>query len=129
MKWARNGLYCGGAPGIEAALGDRAENPAAADAENAADEAMNPEVGAEVELAMASAREQIISNGGELSLGEVRQLPRKRSLTCPWRTFSVWRPRFLPVSLVLREQQFERRFARRWPGGCEDRPESQGSDG
>jgi hypothetical protein len=60
--------------GIEAALGSRTENAAAADAENEADEPLDPEVRAEVEVAMASAREQIISDGGEPSLGEVVQL-------------------------------------------------------
>jgi pyrroloquinoline quinone (PQQ) biosynthesis protein C len=60
--------------GIEAALGAPAENPAAADAENEADEALDPEVRAEVELAMANAREQILSNGGEPTVGEVVQL-------------------------------------------------------
>src|SRR5438132_3064074 len=45
--------------GIEAALGDPNENLAAADAENEADQAIDPEVRAEIELVMASAREQI----------------------------------------------------------------------
>jgi hypothetical protein len=58
--------------GIEEALGRRDENPAAADAENEADEALDPEVRAEIELTMASAREQIVSGGGgEPTLGEV----------------------------------------------------------
>src|SRR6202040_2987760 len=39
--------------GIEAALGTRTENPAAANAENEADEPLDPEVRAEVELAIA----------------------------------------------------------------------------
>jgi len=60
--------------GIEAALGTRTANPAAADAENDADEPLDPEVRAEVELAMAAAREQIISDGGEPTLGEIVQL-------------------------------------------------------
>jgi len=60
--------------GIEAALGPRDDNPAAADAENQADEALDPEVRAEIELAMASAREQIVSNGGEPTVGEVVRL-------------------------------------------------------
>jgi hypothetical protein len=60
--------------GIEAALGARTENPVAADAENEADEPLDPEVRAEVELAMASAREEISSSGGEPTLGEVVQL-------------------------------------------------------
>jgi hypothetical protein len=42
--------------GIEEALGRRDESATAADAENKADEALDPEVRAEVELAMASAR-------------------------------------------------------------------------
>src|SRR5262249_53270196 len=60
--------------GIEEALGRRDENPAAADAENEADEPLDPEVRAEVELAMASAREQVVSEGGEPTLGEVVRL-------------------------------------------------------
>ena len=60
--------------GIEAALGKPAENPAAADAENEADQALDPAVRAEVELVMASAREQIISSGGEPTVGEVVRL-------------------------------------------------------
>jgi hypothetical protein len=60
--------------GIEAALGSPTENPAAADAENEANEALDPEVRAEIELAMASAREQIIGVGGEPTLGEIVQL-------------------------------------------------------
>jgi superfamily II DNA or RNA helicase len=63
--------------GVEAALGPRAKNPAAADAENEADEPLDPLVRSEVELAMATAREQILSNGGEPSLGEVVQLAAK----------------------------------------------------
>ncbi len=57
--------------GIEAALGSRAESRAAADAENEADEALDQEIRAEVELAMADAREQIISRGEEPTVGEV----------------------------------------------------------
>jgi superfamily II DNA or RNA helicase len=60
--------------GIEAALGSRTENPAAADAENEADEPLDPAVRAEVELVMAAAREQIVSNGGEATVGEVVQV-------------------------------------------------------
>jgi superfamily II DNA or RNA helicase len=60
--------------GIEAALGSRAENPAAADAENEADEPLDPQVRAEVELVMAAAREQIVSRGEEPTVGEVVQL-------------------------------------------------------
>src|SRR5437868_2147997 len=63
--------------GIEAVFGSRTENPAAADAENEADEALDPEVRAEVELAMFSAREQIISAGGEPTLSEVMQVSMK----------------------------------------------------
>src|SRR5262249_51628847 len=60
--------------GIEAALGNRDENPAAADAENEADEPLASEVRAEGQLAMANAREQIISTGGEATVGEVVRL-------------------------------------------------------
>jgi hypothetical protein len=63
--------------GIEAALGTGTENPAAADAENEADEPLDPEVRAEVELAMVAAREQIINSGGEPAVGEVVQLAAK----------------------------------------------------
>ena len=63
--------------GIEAALGTRTENPAAADAENEADEPLDPEVRAAVELVMATAREQIISSGGEPTVGEVVRLAAK----------------------------------------------------
>jgi superfamily II DNA or RNA helicase len=63
--------------GIEAALGSASESPAAADAENEADEAIDPEVRAEVELAMADARERILSCGGEPTVGEVVQLVTK----------------------------------------------------
>src|SRR6516225_7724701 len=63
--------------GIEAALGSRTENPAAADAENDADEAMDPEVRAEVELAIGSAREEIIGRGGEPTAGELVRLAAK----------------------------------------------------
>jgi Type III restriction enzyme, res subunit len=60
--------------GIQDTLGNRDEHPAAADAENEADEALDPEVRAEIELAMASAREQIIGDGGEPTVGEVVRL-------------------------------------------------------
>jgi hypothetical protein len=63
--------------GIESALGSRADKPVAADAENEADEAIDPEVRAEVELAIVSAREQIVSTGGEPTLGEVVELMAK----------------------------------------------------
>ena len=57
--------------GIEAALGPRADNPAAIDAENDADEPLDPQIRAEVELAMADAREQIIQSGNEPTVGAV----------------------------------------------------------
>jgi superfamily II DNA or RNA helicase len=63
--------------GIETALGSRTENPTTADAENEADEPIDPEVRAEVELAIASAREQILRAGGEPTLGEVMELTAK----------------------------------------------------
>ncbi len=63
--------------GIEAALGTRTENTAAADAENEADEPLGPEVRAEVELVMAVAREQIVSSGGEVTVGEVMRVAAK----------------------------------------------------
>jgi len=63
--------------GIEAALGSAAESPAAAAAENDADEAMAPEVRAEVELVMASAREQIIADGSEPTIGKVVEAAAK----------------------------------------------------
>jgi hypothetical protein len=74
--------------GIEAALGPAllpsppgsgvgGEGNAAADAENDANEPLDPEVRAEVELAMADAREQIIRNGNEPTVGEVVQLTAK----------------------------------------------------
>ncbi len=66
--------------GIEDALGLREQNPAAADAENEANEPLAPEVRSEVELVLASAREQIISEGREPTLGEVvRQALQTRS--------------------------------------------------
>jgi len=66
--------------GIEDALGPREQNPAAADAENAANEPLAPEVRSEVELALASAREQILREGREPTLGEVvRQAMQARS--------------------------------------------------
>lgn len=66
--------------GIEDALGPREQNPAAADAENEAGEPLAPEVRGEVELALANAREQIISEGREPTLGEVvRQAMQARS--------------------------------------------------
>ncbi|MGH7168992.1 MAG: hypothetical protein ACRELG_01775 [Gemmataceae bacterium] len=66
--------------GIEDALGPREHNPAAPDAENEASEPLAPEVRSEVELALANAREQIISEGREPTLGEVvRQAMQTRS--------------------------------------------------
>jgi superfamily II DNA or RNA helicase len=66
--------------GIEDALGPREQNPTAADAENEASEPLAPEVRGEVELALASAREQIIGEGREPTLGEVvRQAMQARS--------------------------------------------------
>jgi hypothetical protein len=66
--------------GIEDALGPREQNPATSDAENAANEPLAPEVRGEVELALANAREQIISEGREPTLGEVvRQAMQTRS--------------------------------------------------
>ncbi len=63
--------------GIEATLGSRADKSAAAEAENEANEALDPEIRAEVELAMADAREQIIRNGNEPTVGEVVQWTAK----------------------------------------------------
>jgi hypothetical protein len=57
--------------GIEAALGDRASNSAAADAETEANQSIDPEVRARVELAMADAREQTMESGVEPTLGAV----------------------------------------------------------
>jgi hypothetical protein len=66
--------------GIQDALGPREQNPAAADAENEANEPLAPEVRSEIELALASAREQIIREGREPTLGEVvRQAMQARS--------------------------------------------------
>jgi hypothetical protein len=69
--------------GLEEALGRREDNPAAAEAENEAGEALDPQVRAEVELAMASAREQIISDGGKPTLGEVVQLAAQVRVDLP----------------------------------------------
>ncbi len=57
--------------GIEAALGSRTENPAAADAENDADEPIDRDVRTAVESEMATAREEIINSGGEPTVGEL----------------------------------------------------------
>jgi hypothetical protein len=63
--------------GIEAALGRPTENPVAADAENEADVPIDPEIRAHVELAMASAREQIIGSGGKVTPGDLVRLTAK----------------------------------------------------
>jgi hypothetical protein len=63
--------------GIEAALGNPDENPSAADAENEAAQALDPEVRAEIELVMTSAREQIVADGGQPTLGAVVRLAAK----------------------------------------------------
>lgn len=63
--------------GIEDALGPPGEIAAAADAENEANAALDPQIRAEVELVMADAREQIVSAGGQPTLGEVLQLAAK----------------------------------------------------
>jgi len=59
--------------GIEAAMGSPEQNPAAAEAENDAAAPLDPEVRAEVELVLADAREQIILQGREPTLGDVVQ--------------------------------------------------------
>jgi hypothetical protein len=63
--------------GIEAALGPRGDNPAAALAENEADEPLDPEIRAEVELAMADVREQIMRDGNKPTVGEVVRMTAK----------------------------------------------------
>jgi hypothetical protein len=60
--------------GIEAALGSPADNPAAADAENEADQPLDPDIRAEVELTLAAAREQITIEGREPTLGAIVDL-------------------------------------------------------
>jgi hypothetical protein len=57
--------------GIEAALGPRADNPAAADAENEADEPLDPQIRAEISLAIANAKDEIVKRGDEPTLGEL----------------------------------------------------------
>ncbi len=65
--------------GIEAALGHHSphgrgvesEGNAAADAENDANEPLDPQIRAEVELAMADARAQLIQSGNEPTVGAV----------------------------------------------------------
>ena len=57
--------------GIEAALGRSDDNPPRPMQRIEADEAIDPEIRAEVELAIAAARDQIIEGGAEPSLGEV----------------------------------------------------------
>ena len=54
-------------------MGSPEQNPAAAEAENAAAAPLDPEVRAEVELVLADAREQIIGQGREPTLSEVVQ--------------------------------------------------------
>ncbi len=90
--------------GIEAVLGSPAENPDAADAENEAEEPINPEVRAEVELVMVNALEQILSSGRDPIVGKVvemaekqRHIPHERVLSLE-KAFSaeVGDPRFIP---------------------------------
>ncbi len=59
--------------GIEEEMGSPEQNPAAAEAEIDAAEPLDPEVRAEVWLVLADAREQIISQGREPTLGDVLQ--------------------------------------------------------
>jgi superfamily II DNA or RNA helicase len=59
--------------GIQDALGSREQNPTTADAENEANEPLATGVRGEVELALANAREQILGDGREPTLGEVVQ--------------------------------------------------------
>jgi hypothetical protein len=59
--------------GIQEALGSPEHNPAAAQAENEAAEPLDPEVRADVELLLADAREQIIGQGREPTLGDLVQ--------------------------------------------------------
>jgi hypothetical protein len=73
--------------GIEQVFGATAQSRAAADAEIEADEPLNPEVRAEVELALASAREQLISKGGEPTLGQVLQLAAQTRSDLPESAF------------------------------------------
>src|SRR5262249_58311964 len=63
----------GRAPGGAA----RSGNPAGGGAENEGGEPLDPEVRAEVELVMATAREQIVNSGGEATVGEVVELAAK----------------------------------------------------
>ena len=60
--------------GIEAALGNPADNVEAADAENEADEPIAPELRAEAQLAIAAAREAILDDGGKPQLGQIIDL-------------------------------------------------------
>jgi hypothetical protein len=73
--------------GIEAALGNPDENSAAADAENEAAQALEPEIRAEIELVMANAREQIVADGGEPTLGEVVEWAAKTRPDLPQAAF------------------------------------------
>jgi superfamily II DNA or RNA helicase len=104
--------------GIEEALGRREENPAAADAENEADEPLDPDLRAEVELAMASAREQIICNGAEPTLGEVVQLAAQARPDLPEVAFHLVAAEALRLSRVQPARQLARLFTAKWPGGC-----------
>lgn len=63
---------------IESAIGDPAENAAAADAQNEADVLLDPaEVRAEAQLAMASAREEMIREGRDPTIGDLVALAAK----------------------------------------------------
>ncbi len=59
--------------GIEDALGSPEQNPAAAEAENDAAVPLDPEVRAEIELVLADAREEILRQGREPTLGGLVQ--------------------------------------------------------
>ncbi len=63
--------------GIETELGSATENPVAADAQNEADEPLPPDVRAEVELVMANARDEVISSGGNPTVGDLVDLVAK----------------------------------------------------
>ncbi len=59
--------------GIADVLGPRDDHPDAADAENAADESLDPEIRAEVELALATAREELIGVGASPTVDALTQ--------------------------------------------------------
>ena len=63
----------GSPPRDRGRAGSPEQNPAAAEAENEAEEPIDPEVRAEVELVLADAREQIIGHGREPTLSDVVQ--------------------------------------------------------